>query len=93
VDAWVDTGFTGDLVAPSAQIALLGLPLGPGVPARLANGSEVELDSYLCLLEWFGSWRQIEVDSSTARFPLLGVGLLLGHELRIDYTAGTVTVL
>jgi clan AA aspartic protease len=93
VDAWVGTGFTGELVVPQGQITLLGLPLGPGVPARLADGSEVELDSYLCLLEWFGAWRTIEVVASTGPFPLLGVGLLLGHELRIDYNAGTVTLL
>jgi predicted aspartyl protease len=28
MDAWIDTGFTGELVIPQQQIAALGLPLG-----------------------------------------------------------------
>jgi predicted aspartyl protease len=41
LDAWVDTGFTGELVVPQPQITALGLPLGPAIRARLADGSEV----------------------------------------------------
>jgi clan AA aspartic protease len=93
LDAWVDTGFTGELVVPRAQITALGLPLGPAIKARLADGSEVELETYLCLLEWFGTWKAIETVAADGQNPLLGVGLLLGHELRIDYRARTMTLL
>jgi clan AA aspartic protease len=93
LDAWVDTGFTGELVVPQTQITAFGLPLGPPIRARLADGSQVELETYLCLIEWFGTWRQIEIIANTGQHPLLGVGLLLGHELHIDYRTQAMTLL
>ena len=93
LDAWIDTGFTGELGVPQGQINALGLALGPAIRAKLADGSEVELETYLCMLEWFGVWKQIEIISNTGPYPLLGVGLLLGHELRIDYRAQTLSLL
>ncbi len=74
VDAWVDTGFTGELVVPQSQIAAIGLPLGPSIRAGLADGSEVELETYTCQLEWFGAWQSIEIIANTGQYPLLGVG-------------------
>lgn len=93
LDVWIDTGFTGELVMPQAQITALGLPVGPYVRARLADGSDVELESYLCLLEWFGNLKQIEIIANKGHFPLLGVGLLLGHDLHIAYRTQAVTLL
>jgi clan AA aspartic protease len=92
LDAWVDTGFTGELVLPLSQITSLGLPLGPAVRAGLADGSEIELDTYTCQLDWFGNWFRIEVVANQGQFPLLGVGLLLNRDLHIDYRAKTVSV-
>lgn len=53
--------------------------------AVLADGSELELKTYSCFLDWFGEVRHLEVVSNEGRFPLLGVGLLLGLELRVNY--------
>lgn len=53
LDAWVDTGFTGELVLPQSHVTSLGLPLGPAIMASLADGSDVQLDTYTCHLEWF----------------------------------------
>lgn len=92
LDGWIDTGFTGELVLPREQVVRLGLPLGPAVRAGLADGSEVELDTYTCILEWFGEWRRIEVVANQGQFPLIGVGLLLDRELRIDYRGKMVTL-
>jgi clan AA aspartic protease len=92
LDVWIDTGFTGELVLPQAQVTALALPLGPAVTAALADGSQTQMDTYLCLVEWFGEWKTIEVIANQGRFPLLGVGLLLDHELHIDYRAKTVMV-
>lgn len=92
MDAWIDTGFTGDLVLPLAHVTALGLPPGPVVNAKLADGSDIELDTYTCLVEWFGAWKRIETIANAGQFPLLGVGLLQGHELHIDYRAGTLTL-
>jgi clan AA aspartic protease len=92
VGAWIDTGFTGDLVLPAQLISSMGLPLGPAVSAVLADGSVVQLDTYTCMLEWFGQWKSIEVVVNKGQFPLLGVGLLLDHELRVDYPWKTVNL-
>jgi clan AA aspartic protease len=92
VDAWIDTGFTGDLVLPANLIASLGLPLGPAVSAKLADGSIVHLDTYSCILDWFGQWKAIEVVSNQGDFPLLGVGLMQDHELRVDYRLKSLTL-
>jgi clan AA aspartic protease len=92
VDAWVDTGFTGELVIPQAQVDAVHLPAGLAVRATLADGSDIVLNSYSCLLDWFGAWQAVEVIVNAGQFPLLGVGLLRGHELHIDYRTNTMTL-
>jgi len=92
VDAWVDTGFTGELVLPQDQIVSLGLPRSAVVKAELGDGSETVLDVYTCLIEWFGQEKQVEVIASTGASPLLGVGLLQGHTLTIDYASRTLAL-
>ena len=78
LEAWIDTAFSGELVVPGHLVASLGLPSGPGVRARLADGSELDLDTVTCLLEWFGSSRRVEAVTNQGQgmFPLLGTGLL-----------------
>jgi clan AA aspartic protease len=85
VEVWIDTGFTGDLVLPQTSIDRLGLKQSGSVEALLADGSRTELRTYSCVIEWFGAERNLEVIANEGEFPLLGVGLLLGLELRIDY--------
>jgi len=92
LDAWIDTGFTGELVLSQKQVTPLNLPAGPAVRAGLADGSEVELDTHFCLLDWFGEWKGIEVVANQGQFALLGVGLLLGRDLHVSYRAGTLSV-
>ncbi len=58
---WIDTGFTGDLVLPRQQIEDLALPQSRTVKAILADGSEVTLKRYVCLIDWFGEERELEV--------------------------------
>ena len=85
VEAWIDTGFTGDLVLPQASIDGLGLQQSGSVDAVLADGSQTELRTYSCVIEWFGTARNLEVIANDGEYPLLGVGLLLGLELLVDY--------
>ncbi|NIM08689.1 MAG: clan AA aspartic protease [Planctomycetales bacterium] len=92
IQAWIDTGFNGDLVLPRAQIQDLQLPPSGTVKAILADGSEVSLQRYRCLIDWFGAELDLEVVSREGEYPLLGVGLLLGHELQISYRSGAVTI-
>ena len=85
VEVWIDTGFTGDLVLPQAVIDAMGLVQSGSVDAVLADGSQTELSTYSCRIQWFDSERNLEVIANDGDYPLLGVGLLLGLELRIDY--------
>jgi clan AA aspartic protease len=92
IEAWIDTGFTGELVLPQDRIAALGLPRSAVVKAELGDGSETVLEVYSCLIEWFGRVQQIEVIATTGTSPLLSVGLLQGHTLTIDYTSRMLTI-
>ncbi len=60
LQAWVDTAFNGELVLPQQQIDDLSLPQSGTVTAVLADGSQVVLNTYSCLSDWFGAsaiWR------------------------------------
>jgi clan AA aspartic protease len=92
IEAWIDTGFTGDLVLPQVLIDGLGLPQSGAVGARLADGSAVVMDTYSCVLDWFGEEKQIEVVANSGRIPLLGVGVLRPHKLTVDYPLQTLTI-
>lgn len=85
IEVWIDTGFTGDLVVPQSTIDSLGLRQSGTIDAVLADGSQTELSTYSCAIKWFGGERNLEVIANAGEFPLLGVGMLLGLELRIDY--------
>jgi clan AA aspartic protease len=92
VAAWIDTGFNGDLVLPQPQIDDLALVHSGTVKAILADGSEVALKTYACSIDWFGEQRYLEVVANDGAFPLLGVGLLAGHDLHISYRSGGITI-
>ncbi len=90
--AWVDTAFTGELVIPQGMIERLALPRSAVVTAGLADGTRVVLETYSCIVEWFGKQRIVEVVGSTGQFPLLGVGLLRDRRLSIDYRSRTLSI-
>lgn len=93
VDVWIDTGFTGEIVFPIAIIRQPGLIQSGTIDAILADGSQILLDTYSCKIQWFNGERNLEVIANEGEFPLLGVGLLLGQELRIDYMNLTLSLL
>jgi clan AA aspartic protease len=88
----VDTAFTGELVLPRLEIERLGLPQSSAITAGLADGNQVLLETFSCLLEWFDEERQVEVVESSGQLPLLGVGLLRRHRLEIDYRLQTMVI-
>lgn len=92
LDVWIDTGFTGELVIPRSMIEDLNLIQSGTVDAVLADGSLTELSTYSCSINWFGSTRRLEVIANDGDFPLLGVGLLLGLHLQVDYLNGTLSL-
>jgi clan AA aspartic protease len=90
LNVWIDTAFTGDLAIPRRMIEDLGLPQSAAVLAGLADGTQVVLESYTCVVEWFGESRLFEVIGNDGRFPLLGVGLLRDRRLEVDYPSQSV---
>ena len=88
--AWVDTAFNGGLAVPRKQIAELGLIKESSAEAILADGSSVELETFACCFEWFGSTYETQIVANDGEYPLLGTMLLDGHRLQIDYQARTV---
>lgn len=92
VEAWIDTGFNGDLVLAQQQIEDLALPPSGTVKAILADGSETVLKRYSCLIDWFDERRYLEVVANDGDSPLLGVGLLPERDLHISYRLGEVTI-
>lgn len=92
IAVWVDTGFTGDLILPEQLVMQWGLSSSAIVEAVLADGSQSELVTYSCEVDWFGESCIIEVIANQGRIPLLGVGLLLGHRLVVDYEQMTLSM-
>ena len=92
VQVWIDTGFNGELVLPQQVIDDLDLPQSGTVKATLADGSEVALRRYACLIDWFSEERDLEVIANDGDYPLLGVGLLAGRDVHISYRSGEITI-
>ena len=87
---WIDTAFNGGLVIPRKQILELGLVKESSAEAILADGHSVELETFACFFDWFGSSYEMQVVANDGDYPLLGTMLLQGHRLEIDYAARTV---
>ncbi len=92
IAAWVDTAFNGELVMPRSMIEQAGLNQSAGIKARLADVKVVTLESFSCVVDWFGKQRPVEVIANDGELPLLGIGLLIGRRLTIDYIQLTVTI-
>lgn len=92
VDACVDTAFSGDLALLLTHVHALGLQPSQQIMITRADGSQISMDTYTCLLPWFGSVRQIEAIGKPGGNALIGVGLLQQHELIINYPARTLTL-
>ena len=82
-DAVVDTGYTGLLTLPAEAAESLGLERGMGGQATLADGSARRFDTFVAELEWGGEWRSVVVSALGAEV-LVGMRLLVGHELRVQ---------
>jgi predicted aspartyl protease len=77
---------------PLTEIQKLGLPQSAAIQATLADGTEVVLETFGCQMIWFGESREIEVTANQGRMPLLGIGLLRGRKLTVDYRSNQVTL-
>ena len=92
IQAWIDTAFNGELVIPRRMVEAAQLEQTAVIDARLADGNAVTLEAFTCILDWLGEDAAVEVIANDGEFPLLGIGLLVGHRLVVDYMQLTVTI-
>jgi clan AA aspartic protease len=83
IEAVIDTGYNGFLTLPSDLIDRLGFPFLRGSRAILGDGSTIEFAIHEATVVWNGGLLRIPVDAADVN-PLLGMGLLYGHELCIE---------
>ena len=89
---WIDTAFTGSLVIPKATASALQLKKESSVEAILADGNLVELETYGCVVEWFGTTFVTQIVTSESEYGLVGTMLLDERTLEIDYRERTVAL-
>ena len=88
----VDTGFTDALCLPMPAVIALGFPYRFDFPARLADGSAVNLPAHEATIEWNGVEQDVYL-LATGNRPLIGTALLDGVELVVQFIeGGLVTV-
>lgn len=83
----VDTGFDAGITLPAATVAVLELRFVGVGRAILGDGGVTAFDIYEALLAWGDATRRVLVDVAETE-PLLGMGVLQGHELRIEAVRG-----
>ena len=83
----IDTGFEGALTLPPAGIAALGLPMEQTISAKLADGSETEVDVYRGRVLWHTTEVSVAILAMDSQ-PLLGTALLHGNRVTADWTDG-----
>ena len=87
LETMLDTGFTGSLTLPPSVISALGLPWHSRGDAILADGSIHQLEVYLATVIWDGVPKQTLVQAID-NVPLLGMSLLVDHDLRVRVQIG-----
>jgi predicted aspartyl protease len=90
VVAWIDTAFDGHPVFSRELISRLKLEALVETEAILAGGSKVSLESYFCVIDWFGDKVPVQVIENEGRIPLMGTGLLTKRNLAINYESKSV---
>ena len=84
VDFVIDTGFNDYLTLPIQAVSAMNLPLYSSIPARLADGSEALLSVHSATIIWDDVEKVVPILASGYK-PLLGVALMEGYHLEIDF--------
>ncbi len=87
IEAEVDTGFNGGLSLPLERMRSLGWIYRTEEAVIFADGREDRVDIYRGIVLWQGTPRLVFVMAAEAK-PPLGVGLLGGNRLTIDFHPG-----
>lgn len=92
VAAVLDTGFDGDLCLPIGLAIQLGLELRSTVTIELADGSRSEELVFAGRVIDEGQERPVTIFLTHAQDALLGLGLLRGRRVVLDFTTEQVEV-
>ncbi len=92
IEATIDTGFNGFLTLPPNLVQDLALRRVSRGRAIVANGARQLFDICAVTVLWDGQPRYIEADSLRNE-PLIGMGLLKGHDLLIQVEVGGSVVI
>ena len=84
VDFVIDTGFNDYLTLPIQAVNIMNLPIYSSISARLADGSETLLSVHSATIIWDNVEKVVPVLASGYK-PLLGVALMEGYHLEIDF--------
>jgi clan AA aspartic protease len=87
IEALIDTGFNGFITLPVKLIRTLGLTWLFRQQGELADGRIETFEVYQATMIWGESPTTVEVEAVNAA-PLVGMGVLNGHSLKIDVTIG-----
>lgn len=87
IDAVIDTGFTDHRTLHPALIAQLGLLKMDTLECEMADGRVVAMESFLAIVLWDGTPRDVLVLASVSQ-SLLGMSLLYGSRVSMDVTSG-----
>jgi len=87
IEAAVDTGFTGSLTLPTDMVSSLGLPWLGREQGILGDGRLGLFDIYAATVAWNENDRIVDTVAAGAQ-PLIGMGLVHGHELSIQAVEG-----
>ena len=92
VEAVIDTGFTGFLTLPSIHIDALGLTWQGREWAMLGDGRLYLFEVYTATIIWDGQPFTVETNATDTE-PLVGMGLLYGHDVRIQVIDGGLVII
>ena len=84
----VDTGFTGGLQLPVADVRRLALPLVDQVDSELADGRIVKANVHAATISWLGNQTTVNLISTEGNIPLIGTNLLWGSVTHIEWEFG-----
>ena len=88
ISAVVDTGFEGFLALPSVMAEELSLPYADEERMVMADGRIERIPLHRAAVLWDGVPRSVRVHVVDSETALIGVKLLQGYNLNVDFVEG-----